>query len=83
MPDHDQEKKANSYWMRELIRLRDSIGISSRGPNAGNPGQRHCQPQVPLHLTILSFILYTQSFCEIPPLSLACSDQNWQGSGHC
>ncbi|CAK0784482.1 hypothetical protein CVIRNUC_007686 [Coccomyxa viridis] len=45
MPDHDQEKKANSYWMRELIRLRDSIGISSRGPNAGNSGQRHCQLQ--------------------------------------
>ena len=56
MPDHDQEKKANSYWMRELIRLRNSIGISSRGPNAGNPGQRHCQPQVPLLLMTLSII---------------------------
>ena len=54
MPDHDQEKKANSYWMRELIRLRDSIGISSRGPSAGTSGQRHCQLQVPLLPTILS-----------------------------
>ena len=62
MPDHDQEKKANNYWMRELIRLRDSIGISSRGPNTGNPGQRHCQPQVPLLLMILSSMSYlTQS----------------------
>ena len=58
MPDHDQEKKANNYWMRELIRLRDSIGIASRGPNAGNPGQRHCQPQVPLLLMILSSVSY-------------------------
>ena len=54
MPDHDQEKKANSFWMRELIRLRESIGISSRGPNNGNPGQRHCQPQVGLPLSTLS-----------------------------
>ena len=66
MPDHDQEKKANSYWMRELIRLRDSIGISSRGPNAGNSGQRHCQPQVPLLLIILSIMSYLILYATYP-----------------